>query len=156
MAYLTQQIVEADLGADVVATLTRGSPTRLARFIASATARVQSALHIGGYAAAVPASVYASTAADCPVEIVELTLRVFKRIAYERGADLSIPPDQVRALDMELLDVETGRFRVEGVTRSVSRSPGGITATDGDPESTASSAQRYRPQVFARSRMTGF
>lgn len=156
MAYLTQTIVEADLGADVVTRLTRGSSSRLARFIASATARVQSALQIGGYTAAVPATVYDATASDCPDEIVELALRVFKRVAYERGADLSIPADQIAALNDELANVENGRLEIKGVARSTSRAPGGITGTDGDPQSAASSAQRYRPQVFARSRMTGF
>lgn len=156
MAYITQTIVEADLGADVIARLTRGSASKLARFIAAAEARVATALQIGGYTAAVPSTVYNSTASDCPAAITEIALRVFKRIAYERGADLSIPADQIKALDDELAELRDGRVEIKGLARSVSRAPGGITATDGDPESTSTSDPRWRPQVFARSRMTGF
>jgi hypothetical protein len=156
VAYITQTIVEADLGADVIARLTRGSSAKLARFIAAAEARVASALQIGGYTAAVPSTVYASNASDCPSEITELACRVFKRIAYERGADLSIPEDQIKALDEELAELRDGRTEIKGLARSVSRAPGGITATDGDPASASTSDPRWRPQVFARSRMTGF
>lgn len=156
MAYITQAIVEADLGADVVARLTRGSASKLARYITAAEARVASALQIGGYTAAVPSTVFASNASDCPAEITEIALRVFKRLAYERGADLSIPVDQVKALDEELAELRDGRTEIKGLARATSRAPGGITATDGDPASTSTSDPRWRPQVFARSRMTGF
>lgn len=151
VAYLTQAILEEEHGANLVERLTR--PTgKLARTIKSATARVESALQIGGYTAAVPASVYAANASDCPEQIVELALRVWKRIAYT-GSDLSIPDDQIRALDQELADVENGKLEIKGLARSVSRAPGGITASDGDPRSTSASA---RKQVFGRVRMGGY
>lgn len=153
MAYITQTILEADLGATLVTRLTRGSATRLARWITSAEARVASALQIGGYTAAVPSSVFAANASDCPAEITELALRVWKRLAYERGADLSIPEDQIRQLDQELLDLQEGRIEIKGLTRSTARAPGGVLASDGSPTSTSSAA---RPQVFGRSRMVGF
>lgn len=156
MAYITQALVEADLGVALVTRLTRGSASKLASFLRSSEARLESALTIGGYAAAVPATVYAADASNCPPAITELALRVFKRFAYERGADLSIPEDQIRALDAELADLREGRVEIKGLARSTSRAPGGVAATDGDPESSTPSDSRWRPQVFARSRMGGF
>ncbi|MBP7550383.1 MAG: hypothetical protein KA761_08885 [Gemmatimonadaceae bacterium] len=152
MAYTTQTLLENAYGADVVAELTGSDAARLARMIADASARVRTALQIGGYAAAVPETVYAADASDCPVEITELTARVWKRIAYA-ARDLSIPLDQLRDVDTELRDMREGMIEIKGLARSVSRAPGGFLSSDSDPESTDENA---RPQVFKRSRMTGW
>ena len=152
MAYLTAAILEEALGADEVDALTGGSSATLGRIIEHASARVRAALQIGGYTAAVPETVYAADASDCPLEVVDLAVRIWKRIAYTRR-DLSIPEDQIRAIDAELADIREGRVEIKGVTRDTARAPGGFSGTEGSSTSTDT---RARPQIFARSRMTGW
>ena len=152
MAYLTQSILEAEHGSDKVSALVSGSTPTLSRLIEDASARVRAALVIGGYTAAVPETVYAADASDCPLEIVSLAARIWKSLAYARQ-DLSIPEDQLRALDVELADLREGRIEIKGLTRSTARAPGGILVSDAD---LSSSSDRARPQVFSRSRMTGW
>lgn len=150
MAYLTSAIVEDEIGADKADALTGGSSDTMARLIAVASARVRAALVIGGYTAAVPETVYASDASDCPEEITDLAMRMWLRVAYARR-DLSIPEDQVELADQILADVREGRIEIKGVSRATSRAPGGITVSDTSTTSTSG-----RPQVFSRSRMAGF
>lgn len=152
MAYLTETILEETHGADEVAALTGSDADTLARLIGHATARVRAALVIGGYTAAVPETVYLSDASDCPGEIVELACAVWKRIAYTRR-DLSIPTDQVEELDALLAAFRDGRVEIKGLARATARAPGGITVSDADLDSTA---ERARPQIFSRRRMTGW
>ena len=151
MAYITETILQETHGSALVAEL---CPTagELSRTIAHATARVRTALMVGGYAAAVPETVYGASASDCPTEIIDLAARVWKRVAYTRR-DLSIPEDQIRQIDAELADIREGRAEIKGVSRSTARAPGGITGTDGALTNTATDA---RPQLFSRSRMAGF
>ena len=149
MAYLTETILDEALGSAVVDELTGSSATRLARLIEYASARVRTALQIGGYTAAVPETVYASDASDCPTEIRELATRVWKRIAYS-ARDLSIPEDQIREVDTELADLREGRIEIKGVTRATARAPGGITVT-----STSTTSTTGRPTIFSRSRLRG-
>lgn len=152
MAYLTQSILEAEHGTDKVNALTGGSSSALSRLIEDASARVRSALVIGGYTAAAPETVYAADASDCPREIVSLAARIWKSLAYARQ-DLSIPEEQLRAIDVELADIREGRVEIKSVSRAVARAPGGILVSDAD---LASTSDRARPQVFSRSRMTGW
>lgn len=153
MAYVTETILEEAHGVAEVAELTGSDADTLARLIDYASARVRSALQIGGYTAAVPETVYASNASDCPNEIVELTSRVWKRIAYTRR-DLSIPEDQIREIDAELADIREGRVEIKGVARATTRGTGGISKTETSTSVTL--ANGSRPQVFSRSRMTGW
>lgn len=153
MAYITETILDEALGADVVAELTGSDADTLARLIDYASARVRAALVIGGYTAAVPETVYLTDASDCPNEIVELASRVWKRIAYTRR-DLSIPEDQIREIDAELADIRDGRVEIKGAPRSTSRGTGGISKTETSTSVTL--ANGSRPQVFSRSRMTGW
>lgn len=153
MAYITETILDETLGSAVVDELTGSDANTLARLIGHASARVRTALQIGGYTAAVPETVYQSDASDCPKEIVELACRVWKRIAYARR-DLSIPEDQIREIDQELADLREGRIEIKGLTRSVTRAPGGIDRTE--TSTTVTIANGSRPQVFSRSRMTGW
>lgn len=153
MAYITQTILEEAHGTALVAELTDSDADTLARLIEYASARVRTALQIGGYTAAVPETVYASNASDCPHEIVELASRVWKRIAYARR-DLSIPEDQIREIDTEIADLREGRIEIKGLTRSTVRAPGGIDRTE--TSTTVTVANGSRPQVFSRSRMTGW
>jgi hypothetical protein len=153
MAYIDQTILEDSLGVSVVAELTGSDADTLTRLIAHASARVRTALQIGGYTAAVPETVYASNASDCPAEIVELTSRVWKRIAYARR-DLSIPEDQIREIDAELADLREGRIEIKGLTRATTRAPGGIDRTETSTSVTV--ANGSRPQIFSRTRMTGW
>lgn len=153
MAYVTETILEEAHGADVVAELTGSDADVLARLIDYASARVRAALQIGGYTAAVPETVYLTDASDCPDEIVELASRVWKRIAFTRR-DLSIPEDQIREIDQELADIRDGRIEIKGLARATVRAPGGIDKTEASLS--VSVADGSRPQVFARSRMTGF
>jgi hypothetical protein len=106
---------------------------------------------VGGYTAAVPETVYAANASDCPTEIIDLAARIWKRVAFTRR-DLSIPEDQIRQIDAELADIREGRAEIKGLSRSVARAPGGITGTDGALSTSADA----RPQLFSRSRMAGF
>lgn len=152
MAYITQTILENSLGAAVVAALTASSSATLTQWIDEAHAEVQSALVIGGYTAAVPAENYAASASDCPREIKSIAIRVWKRIAYERK-DLSIPEDQIRALNLDLDDLRAGRVEIKSVSRATSRAPGGISVSDADIDSTD---ERARPQIFARPRWWGY
>jgi hypothetical protein len=152
MAYITQSILEAEHGSDKVSALVGGSSATLQRLIEDASARVRSALVIGGYSAATPESVYAADASDCPREIVSLAARVWKALAYARQ-DLSIPEDQLRAIDVELADIREGRVEISGVSRVTGRAPGGLLVSDAD---ITSSSERARPQVFSRARMSGW
>lgn len=148
MAYLTQTIVEQHYDADIVAALTGGSPATMARLISEAESRVQEALLVGGYSSAVPSTVYASDASDCPPQIVELAVRVWAKIAHARRF-LTIPQDQVEEIESALARIRDGRAQIHGVTRNVERAPGGVSST---PVTGNESA----PKVFTRTRMRGW
>lgn len=152
MAYVTETQLENAHGVDEVYALTGGSASTMASLIDEASARVREALMVGGYSAAVPETVYAVDASDCPLEIRTLAEKVWKRVAYARR-DLSIPEDQISLLDAMLARVEEGRAEMKGLSRDVTRSPGGITSSISSPTSTDENA---RPRLFSRPRMRGF
>ena len=152
MAYVTGSLLEDAYGVEEVYALTGGSLSTLASLINDASAEVRQALMIGGYTAAVPESVYLADASNCPAEIRSLATRVWKRLAYARR-DLSIPEDQVQNLNDMLLRVQNGEFEVKGLSRDVTRAPGGITASISDPSSSDESA---KPRIFSRPRMRGY
>ncbi len=153
MAYVTETILEEAHGVAEVAELTGSDADTLARLIGFASARVRSWLQVGGYTTAVPETVFASDASDCPSEIVEITSRVWKQIAYTRR-DLSIPADQIEALvDIEKA-VRDGHYEIKGLARATTRAAGGISKTETSTSVTL--ANGSRPQVFSRSRMTGW
>lgn len=152
MAYLTQTMLESELGADLVSTLTGGSAQALAACIADATARVRSALVVGGYTGAVPETVYAVDASDCPRAIVDLTIRQWRRVAHMRRG-IPISKDELDDITEQMRLVRTGEVEIDGVARSTSRAPGGVASTEASLVSTSADA---RPPIFSRSRMVGF
>lgn len=153
MSYVTKSLIETDIGADVVARLARrGSTPQIELWIRSVTARLESVLQVAGYTGSVPATVYAADASDCPPAITDLALRMWKRLALERGVDL--PADE--QIEVALRDIQDGVTEIPGLPRSVSRAPGGVLGSDMDPNSTNTDDPRYRPRTFSRQSWRGW
>lgn len=138
MAYITEALLEQMIGADKLAGLVE-SPSVMSQSIVSATAQVEGALASAGYSQCVPSTVYLADASDCPALIREIAATAFRWIVYSRH-DLGEVPDDLREAWPQLVDLINGRVEIPGVSRSVSRSVGGITY----------SSSVTRPQVFSR------
>lgn len=149
MAYLTQAILENLLGATKVAALASG--TSLATSISLSQAEVETALQNGGYAAAVPRTVYAADASDCPEAIQLAAIGAWVELVYSTKNDLEIP-EGIRAHIAKLELIRKGKYEIPGVTKDPVRTVGGVAFTD----STSDVEQGGRPRVFGRGSMTGY
>lgn len=131
MAYITEAYLELHIERSKLDVLLE-SPSVIAAAIASAESMVEAALQRGGYTQCVPASVYAADASDCPELIRVVTRAAVIRAAYSRH-DLGDVPADVWAAWSSIDDIGEGRVEIPGVSRSVSRSVGGIHATAAAP-----------------------
>lgn len=146
MAYITDTILSLTLGASKIDDLTDGGDAAvLAQLIALASADVESALQVGGYAAAVPASVYDSTASDCPSVIKLAAIGAFTQLAYGRN-DLEIP-EAFRTYLGKLASLRNGEIEIPGVSVNTARAVGGIVSSD---SSSTSSNIDAKPPIFAK------
>lgn len=155
--YLTEAYLQEAFGALEVAALCPASGATsaadvLARVIQQATAETETALQNGGYASAVPASIYTSLAAadgtaptstQCPAAISLLAFGAWIELAHGRRT-IQIP-EQYAAYVRKLDQVRSGRMELPGITKSVSRTVGGVSSTD-----TTSDSCNSRPQIFGR------
>lgn len=148
--YIDETYLQEALGTAKVAAL---CPTanELARVIEQAHAETQSALMIGGYAAAVPHTVY-SAVSDCPSEIRLAAFGAWLELAYGRN-DLQLP-EAFRAYVRKLEEIKAGRLEIQSVAKTTSRAVGGVLFTDASE--TTSVENGARPQVFNRKTMVGF
>ena len=127
MAYITQQYVEDMIGADKALDLVP-TAAEMSRAIAYATTQVEMALQSAGYTTAVPATVYASDASDCPDSISALAFAAWAKHAYSRN-DIGDVPGDVWAAWKQVDDLRNGTLELPGMTRSTSRSVGGFSST---------------------------
>lgn len=148
--YIDETYLQEALGSTKLARL---CPTanELARVIEQATAETQSALTIGGYASAVPATVYAALA-DVPTEIRLACYGAFLELAYGRN-DLQLP-DAYRAYVGKLEEIKAGKLEIASVSKAVARAVGGVLFTADDESTTIENGSR--PQVFNRKTMVGY
>lgn len=148
--YIDETYLQEALGTAKVAAL---CPTanELARVIEQAHAETQSALMIGGYAAAVPHTVYAAVS-DCPSEIRLAAFGAWCELAYGRN-DLQLP-EAFRAYVRKLEEIKAGRLEIQSVAKTTSRAVGGVLFTDSSE--TTSVLNGARPQVFNRKTMVGY
>ena len=151
MAFLTSTILDDVLGSAKVAVL---APTAgaIAALIGLATAEVESALSIGGYTGAIPSTVYASDAANCPKIIQLATFGAWLELAYGRH-DLEIP-ESYRAYIQKIEDIRSGKIEIPTVARSVARAPGGVSFTESSPDVSVDDGSR--PSTFNRRTMQGY
>ena len=149
MAYITETILGHLFDADQVSALV---PTgSQAQVIAIAEARAAAAIKAAGYDVAVPPSVYAADASDCPAMITAVAFEEWLRLAYGRKGKM-VPTDlkqdkwlvdQLRLGEIELdLDVNT------------SRGVGGVTTVETSEDVT--DADGSTNPVFDRKSMVGF
>lgn len=148
--YIDETYLQEALGTDKVARLCP-TPGELDRVIEQATAETQSALMIGGYASAVPNTVY-STLADVPTEIRLAAFGAFLELAYGRN-DLQLP-DAFRAYVMKLEEIKAGKLEIASVSKTVARAVGGVLFTEDSADVTVDNGSR--PQVFNRRTLQGF
>lgn len=148
MPYIDEAYLSAALGSTKVQAL---CPTtdELNAVIEQATAEVRSALSIGGYASAVPETVFATVGA-CPGEIKLAAFGAFVELAYGRN-DLEVPASY-RAYVQKIEQLKKGMLEMQGVTRNVARAPGGVSFTSASQDV----CQGGRPQVFNRKTYLGY
>jgi hypothetical protein len=150
--YLDSTSIGARFGTDIRDALCPGAPGPvLADVIAAAEGVVESALREGGYTAAVPSSVYASTAA-VPKQIAEAALGQWWAAAHvAKGIALPTPTPEPYASMLALADrIRTGEVEIDGAV-AVSRAVGGVTFTDSE-----STAEDARLQIFSREEWSGW
>lgn len=144
MAYLSETILSRTIGASKLDDLTdAGDADVLAQLIELATADVESALQVGGYASCVPSTVYASDASDCPSVIKLATIGAFMQLAYGRN-DLEIP-EAFRTYLGKLAALRNGEIEIAGASVDTSRAVGGIVSSD-----TTSTSVDAKPPVFTK------
>jgi hypothetical protein len=148
--YIDETYLQEALGTAKLAALCP-SANELARVIEQAHAETQSALMIGGYASAVPHTVYASVAA-APSEIRLAAYGAFLELAYGRN-DLALP-EAFRAYVRKLEEIKAGKLEIQSVSKVTSRAVGGVSFTESSDDVTIESGSR--PQVFNRKTMLGF
>lgn len=144
MAYITDTILSLTIGASKLDDLTdAGDASVLAQLIDLASADVESALQVGGYASAVPASVYDASASDCPNVIKLAAIGAFMQLAYGRN-DLEIP-EAFRTYLGKLASLRNGEIEIPGLSVNTSRAVGGIVSSD-----TTSSSPDAKPPIFTK------
>ena len=121
-------------------TLNTAAQTQL---IASAVARANDALLRAGYAT------FAVSATSVPVTVSDCALGVFVRLAYGRKG-LAVP-DQYATFTTLEERIGDGTIPVSGMTPTAQDAVGGVSFSDQDRDSTASTA---RPQMFSRYRLS--
>jgi hypothetical protein len=146
--YIDQPYLNEMLGAEKVTALV-GTAT-LATMIEAAEGETETALQNGGYAAAVPSSVYASVSA-CPKVIRLAALGAWLELAYGRN-ELDIP-EGYRAHIKKLDDIRSGKIEIPGVAKTVRRAPGGVDFTESSTSVTVENGSR--PSIFNRRSMQG-
>lgn len=149
MAYLTQTILEDLFGAGKVAGLASG--TALTKSIALAQGEAETALLNGGYAAAVPSTVYAADASDCPLAIQLAAIGAWVELVYSTKNDLEIP-EGMRAHIGKLELIRKGKYEIPGVEKNTLRTVGGVAFSD----STSTAADGGKPKIFGRGSMDGY
>ena len=140
MAYLTSTTIGDAMGSAKRDALCPDADS-LAKLIEQATAIAEAALSVGGYGAHI-ASSYAADASDCPPMLQLMAYGAFVQFAYVRS---DIPQDAQLAINL-LEDMRAGKLEIPGLTRSVTRQPGGVFT----------SSKTAYPQMLNRSRMGGF
>lgn len=148
--YIDETYLQEALGTAKVAAL---CPTanELARVIEQAHAETQSALMIGGYASAVPHTVYASVAA-APTEIRLAAFGAWLELAYGRN-DLQLP-EAYRAYVRKLEEIKAGKLEIQSVSKNTARAVGGVLFTESSESVSVDNGSR--PQIFNRKTMQGF
>lgn len=122
--------------------------TAIETLIELAEAEVESALQIGGYDDAVPATRYGSVAA-VPKVIKLACYGSWLELAHGRnGLEL---PQAFQAYTRKIEDIRTGKIEIPGVARNTVRAPGGMTSTDVSVDSPTGV-----PSMFSRDRMAGY
>lgn len=151
MAYLTSTHLDDVLGSAKVAALAP-SAGAISALIDLATAEVESALSIGGYTGAIPATVYASDGANAPKIIRLATFGAWLELAYGRN-DLEIP-ESYRAYIQKIEDIRSGKIEIPTVARATARAVGGVAFTESSTD--VSIDDGSRPGVFNRRTMQGY
>jgi len=157
VAYLTTTILQEALGTSKVTSLTGGHANQLARLVTMATAETRSALSIGGYASAVPETIYAADASDCPGEIQLAAIGAWIEIAYGVN-DLDVP-QQFNAYIAKLEELKAGKLEIATVARNTVRAVGGVSFSTSSPTLDASDGNggtQSRKQIFGRGPMSGY
>lgn len=148
--YIDEAYLQKAFGTDEVAALCP-SADELSITIELAEAEVESALLMGGYSSAVPASVYASTAA-VPKVVKLATYGAWLELAHlRRRKEL---PETAKRYTSKIGDIRTGALEIPGVPKNVSRAVGGVTATESSSD--VSESDGSRPPVFDRETMEGY
>lgn len=148
--YLTKAYLEKAYGATQVAALC-ATDDEIDTTIELAESEVESALEMGGYSNAVPASVYAAIG-DVPKIVKLAAYGAWLELAHLRnGIQL---PNEAQAYVRKIEDIRSGKLELPGLSKDTERAVGGIAVTESSTSIEVSDGSR--PQIFSRSGMDGY